>query len=134
MSEEINIKMRLDTAKALSKKGELLTISVTLDNGDVRPVYIRKQDLDAFRNGNSERVERDVVYKTDKAGAKEFAETVLKEVAKLAPDKTAKELRDEFIAKRNLDNMSGGSAPVKRHDVIGKKGINISINIPSATK
>jgi hypothetical protein len=134
MTEEINIKMRLDTAKALSKKGELLSIDVKLDSGEVKPVYIRKQDLEAFRNSDSVKVEQTAVSKVDKAGAKEFAETVLKEIAKVAPDKTAKELREEFIAKRNSDNMSSGSAPAKKYSVIGNKAIKLEINIPRLNK
>jgi hypothetical protein len=49
MQDVCNIELRLDTAKALSRKGELLSIDVKLATGEVKPVYIRKQDLDAFR-------------------------------------------------------------------------------------
>jgi hypothetical protein len=81
---------------------------VKLATGEVKPVYIRKQDLDAFRMIADNKTEkRDIVYKTDKAGAKQFAEQVRKEL----DNDSAK--ADIERAKRNWDNMSSGSAPIK---------------------
>lgn len=128
MQNVCNIELRLDTAKALSRKGELLSIDVKLATGEIKPVYIRKQDLDTFRMIADNKAEReDIVYKTDKSGAKQFAEQVWKELGNDIAE------ADIARAKHNWDNMSGGSAPAKVDTEVVAKAVK-AITKPARPK
>jgi hypothetical protein len=49
MRQVCNANINVGAAKALSRKGELLAVPTQLINGDTVQIYIRKQDLERYR-------------------------------------------------------------------------------------
>jgi hypothetical protein len=75
-----NANINVGAAKALSRKGELLAVPTQLINGETVQIYIRKQDLDKYRDAavaqSPVTLAKELAHEYEKLDAKEVIEEI----------------------------------------------------------